>query len=114
MQESQWPQRKLRRAAAIRPIQEKSYNTNVPVEHRKAGRCYYFTTRHQLFGHIGKLVKRGVSVRKPGILDRISTCESSEAAHTMWFDFLDTANAVSQKTINKAVRLLKTLDFPLP
>ena len=51
---------------------------------------------------------------RPGILDRISTCESREAAHLMWHEFLDSANSVSQKTINKANRLLATLDFPLP
>lgn len=50
--------------------------------------------------------------RQPGILDRIQTCESREAAHLMWHEFLDTANAVSQKTINKANRLLEALDFP--
>lgn len=52
--------------------------------------------------------------RKPGILDRIQTCESREAAHLMWHEFLDHANSVSQKTVNKANRLLSTLDFPLP
>lgn len=51
--------------------------------------------------------------RSPGILDRISTCESREAAHLLWHEFLDHANP-SQKTINKATRLLATLDFPLP
>lgn len=50
----------------------------------------------------------------PGILDRIQTCESCEAAHLLWYEFLDGANAVSQKTINRATRLLTTLDFPLP
>lgn len=52
--------------------------------------------------------------RQPGILDRISSCESSEAAHLMFHEFLDSANAVSQKTINRAKKLLATLDFPLP
>lgn len=52
--------------------------------------------------------------RQPGILDRIQTCESREAAHLLWHEFLDNANSVSQKTINKANRLLSTLDFPLP
>jgi len=52
--------------------------------------------------------------RRPGILDRIQTCESREAAHLMWHEFLDSANSVSQKTINRANRLLSTLDFPLP
>jgi len=51
---------------------------------------------------------------RPGILDRISLCESEEAAHLMLHEFLDSANAVSQKTINRAIRLLSTLDFPLP
>lgn len=53
-------------------------------------------------------------VKQPGILDRIKLCESSEAAHTMWHEFLDSADNVSQKTINRATRLLTTLDFPLP
>lgn len=52
--------------------------------------------------------------RRPGILDRISTCESREAAHVMFYEFLDGANSVSQKTINRGIKLLKTLDFPLP
>lgn len=52
--------------------------------------------------------------RKPGILDRISSCDSREAASLMWHEFLDGSNSVSQKTINKANRLLSTLDFPLP
>jgi hypothetical protein len=62
----------------------------------------------------GELVKHLVAQRKPGILDRISSCQSSEAAHTMWHEFLDHANEVSQKTINRAQRLLATLDFPQP
>jgi len=61
-----------------------------------------------------KLIAEETARRQPGILDRIQTCESREAAHLMWHEFLDTANAVSQKTINKANRLLETLDFPLP
>lgn len=52
------------------------------------------------------------TTRAPGILDRIQTCESREAAFLMLHEFLDTANSVSQKTINKANRLLQTLDFP--
>lgn len=56
---------------------------------------------------------RQIQCKQPGILDRIQTCKSSEAAHLMWHEFLDHANAVSQKTINRANRLLATLDFPL-
>lgn len=52
--------------------------------------------------------------KQPGILDRITACESREAANLLWFEFLDSANCVSQKTINRAERLLATLDFPLP
>lgn len=52
--------------------------------------------------------------RKPGILDQIQTCESLEAAHVLWHEFLEDATHVSQKTINKATRLLETLEFPLP
>lgn len=51
--------------------------------------------------------------RRPGILDRIQTTESAEAAHLLWQEFLDHADP-SQKTINKAERLLLTLDFPSP
>ena len=51
--------------------------------------------------------------RKPGILDQIQTCESKEAAYLLFHTFLDSANCVSQKTINKATRLLETLEFPL-
>lgn len=61
-----------------------------------------------------KVLDEVTAHRQPGILDRISTCESREAAHLMWHEFLDSANSVSQKTINKANRLLATLDFPLP
>lgn len=59
-----------------------------------------------------KLLNHFSAKRRPGILDRISTCESHSAAHLMWHEFLDHSNAVSQKTINKANRLLETLDFP--
>lgn len=52
--------------------------------------------------------------RQPGILDHIRLCESFEAAHLMWHEFLDSANEVSQKTINRATKLLATLDFPRP
>ena len=52
--------------------------------------------------------------KQPGILDRIRACESSEEAHTLFYSFLDSANCVSQKTINRAARLLATLDFPKP
>lgn len=51
---------------------------------------------------------------RPGILDRITACESCEAAHLLWHEFLDSANSVSSKTRNRAARLLATLDFPLP
>jgi len=61
-----------------------------------------------------KIIAEETARRQPGVLDRIQSCDSREAAHLMWHEFLDTANAVSQKTINKANRLLSTLDFPLP
>ena len=51
---------------------------------------------------------------RPGILDRITACESREDAHLLWHEFLDSANSVSSKTHNRATRLLATLDFPLP
>jgi len=59
-----------------------------------------------------RIVAEVTARRRPGILDRIQTCESRSAAHLMWHEFLDSANVVSQKTINKANRLLETLDFP--
>jgi hypothetical protein len=59
-----------------------------------------------------KIIASETARRQPGILDRIQTCESREAAFLMFHEFLDRANAVSQKTINKANRLLSTLDFP--
>ena len=52
--------------------------------------------------------------RKPGILDRITSCESEEAAHLMFHEFIDSSNDVSQKTINRAIKLLATIDFPRP
>lgn len=71
--------------------------------------------RSELPNLSGKLVKASVAHRRqPGTLDKIRLCESSEAAHTMLYEFLDFANNVSQKTINRANRLLATLDFPLP
>ena len=63
----------------------------------------------------GELVKAAETHRRqPGILDRIKLCQSSEEAYTLFHTFLDSANSVSQKTINRARRLLETLDFPLP
>lgn len=59
-----------------------------------------------------KIIAEETARRQPGILDRIQLCESREAAHLMWHEFLDSANAVSQKTINRAKKLLVTLDFP--
>ena len=61
-----------------------------------------------------KVLDEVAARRQPGILDRIKLCQSSEEAHTMFHEFLDSANPVSQKTINRARRLLLTLDFPLP
>lgn len=51
--------------------------------------------------------------RRPGILDQIQSATSHEAAHVLWHEFLEDATHVSQKTINKATRLLETLEFPL-
>jgi len=67
--------------------------------------------RHQRLTNLFTNIARQ---RKPGILDQIQTCESHEAAHVLWHEFLEDANCVSQKTINKATRLLETLEFPLP
>jgi len=61
-----------------------------------------------------KVLSEVAARRQPGILDRIRACESSEEAHTLFYSFLDSANCVSQKTINRATRLLATLDFPKP
>jgi len=61
-----------------------------------------------------KVLDEVAARRQPGILDKIKLCQSSEEAHTMWYAFLDSANSVSQKTINRARKLLATLDFPLP
>lgn len=66
--------------------------------------------RHQRLTNLFTQVEKK---RKPGILDQIQSATSREAAHILWHEFLDSANCVSQKTINKATRLLETLDFPL-
>jgi len=95
---------------------QKPWNSNIELPNRRPGRSYHFTNRFGLTGleQHGELVRGFVTrQRKPGILDQIQTCESKEAAHTLWHSFLDSANCVSQKTINKATRLLETLDFPL-
>ncbi len=83
-----------------------SINSNITVGFRKPLRDYANTNRFRK--------PKSQQQRKPGILDRISLCESEEAAHLMFHEFLDSANAVSQKTINRAIRRLFTLDFPLP
>lgn len=67
--------------------------------------------RHQRLTNLFTEVEKQ---RRPGILDRIQSAVSLEAAHVLWHEFLEGANAVSQKTINKANRLLETLEFPLP
>lgn len=95
---------------------QEPWNSNIELPNRRPGRSYHFTNRFGLTGleQHGELVRGFVTrQRKPGILDQIQTCESKEAAHILWHSFLDSANAVSQKTINKATRLLETLDFPL-
>ena len=61
-----------------------------------------------------KVLDEVAARRQPGILDKIKLCQSSEEAHTLFHTFLDSANSVSQKTINRARKLLATLDFPLP
>lgn len=81
-------------------------NSNIPVEFRKPLRDYANTNSFRK--------PKSQQKRKPGILDRIALCESEEAAHLMFHEFLDHANEVSQKTINRATKLLSTLDFPLP
>jgi len=90
--------------------------SNIELPNRLPGRSYHFTNRFGMTGNpkFGELIQGFVEKRRrPGILDQIQTCESKEAAHILWHSFLDSANAVSQKTINKATRLLETLDFPL-
>lgn len=59
-----------------------------------------------------KIIAEETARRRPGILDRISTCDSHSAAHLMFQEFLDHSTAPSQATINKANRLLSTLNFP--
>lgn len=66
--------------------------------------------RHQ---RLTNLFTEVAKQRKPGILDQIQSAPSHEAAHILWHEFLEDANCVSQKTINKATRLLETLEFPL-
>ena len=94
---------------------QQPWNSNIELSNRLPGRSYHFTNRFGMTGNpkFGELVQGFVEKRRrPGILDQIQTCESKEAAHTLWYEFLDSANAVSQKTINKATRLLETLEFP--
>ena len=74
----------------------------------------YDLYREQFLKRRQKVLDEVASRRQPGILDKIKLCQSSEEAHTMWYSFIDSANDVSQKTINRARRLLETLDFPLP
>lgn len=66
--------------------------------------------RHQRLTNLFTNIERQ---RKPGILDQIQSATSLEAAHVLWHEFLEDATHVSQKTINKATRLLETLEFPL-
>jgi hypothetical protein len=63
---------------------------------------------------LNKVFTEVAKQHRPGILDQIQEAPSLEAAHILWHEFLEGANAISQKTINKATRLLETLDFPLP
>lgn len=81
---------------------------------KNAYQAQYEQYRAWLLARRQKVLDEVAARRKPGILDRIKLCESSEAAHTMFHEFLDSADNVSQKTINRANRLLATLDFPLP
>jgi hypothetical protein len=93
------------------------WNSNIELPNRLPGRSYHFTNRFGMTGNpkFGELIQIFVAKRrKSGILDQIQTSESREAASLLWHEFLDSANAVSQKTINQATRLLETLDFPLP
>ena len=95
------------------PLQEFGINQTLTLEplNPKAVPLKRLKFRHR---RLTKLFANLARQRKPGILDQIQTCESKEAAHILWHEFLDSANAVSQKTINQATRLLETLDFPLP
>jgi hypothetical protein len=92
----------LAKMQAIQDAMQKRYQAE--YERYKA----WFLERRQ------KVLDEVTARRQPGILDRIRACESSEEAHTLFYSFLDSANCVSQKTINRATRLLATLDFPLP
>lgn len=93
------------------PLQEFGINQTLGPLNPKSIPLARLRFRHR---RLTKLFTNLERQRKPGILDQIQTCESREAAHLLWHEFLDSANAVSQKTINKATRLLETIDFPLP
>ena len=96
---------------------QEPWNSNIELSNRLPGRSYHFTNRFGMTGNpkFGELIQGFVEKRRrPGILDQIQSAPSLEAAHVLWLEFLGDANCVSQKTINKATRLLETLEFPLP
>lgn len=95
---------------------QEPWNSNIELSNRLPGRSYHFTNRFGMTGNpkFGELIQGFVEKRRrPGILDQIQSATSLEAAHVLWHEFLEDANCVSQKTINKATRLLETLEFPL-
>lgn len=53
--------------------------------------------------------RRRCSDRTPGILDRIQQCETQEQAASVWSSFIDGGATPSQKTANKAQRLISRL-----
>lgn len=90
------------------------YSTTVPTKSQKPKRCYIYTHRQLPPGYGEMVSKFNTHRRRPGILDRISTCDSKTAAQKLFTDFFTTATSPSRKTERKAARLLETLDFPLP
>jgi len=95
---------------------QEPWNSNIELSNRLPGRSYHFTNRFGMTGNskFGELIQGFVEKRRrPGILDQIQSATSHEAAHVLWHEFLEDATHVSQKTINKATRLLETLEFPL-
>lgn len=96
------------------PVIDGTTFSSVALSKRKPGRIYAHTHPRADGAMLGPIIKELTARRrKPGILDQISTCESYTTACNLWESFIHTSNP-SSKTINKAHRLLLTLDFPLP
>ncbi len=69
------------------------------------------TTRRTI--RLSRFQERLAAQRRPGLVDQISTCESRLAARIL-LSKLENLDRVSSKTLNKARRLVDTLDFPQP